>query len=430
MPLDRRISPPINTIKNLDLPMVEQITLPNGMHLSIINQGTQGVLKVEIFHRAGRSAELNKLVSRATASLIKEGTKNYTSAQIADIIDYYGSSIKTSSNMDFAYVSLHTLTKHFANIVPILKEILTEPTFAEDEIQQYININIEKLKEELSKNEIVTYRTLTEEIFGSDHPYGYNSEIGDYKELKRGDILSHFDKLYGSDNAYIFVSGQVSAEVKRLITVEFGEINKPSIVKPYQQCQIDLNHKSIELYTTNEHQSAVKIGRRLFDKHHPDNAKVFLLNTLLGGYFGSRLMTNIREEKGYTYDISSSIDHMLYDGYFSISSETAPKYVAPMLEDIYLEINKLQQDPINDKEMTMVKNYLMGNFMSLIDGPLNAISFVKTMVLTNQELSNFQAFIDQMLDLTSIEINEAAQQYLRREDLIHCIASPKKRRKS
>jgi zinc protease len=429
MPLDRRIAPPINTITKLQIPIVEQITLANGMQLSILNQGTQGVLKIEIFHRAGRSAERHKLVSRATASLIKEGSHSYSSNQVADTIDYYGSSIKTSANMDFAYISVHTMTKHFEKLVPLMTEMLTVPIFPESELAQFSRINAEKLKEELAKNEIISYRTLTEAIFGADHPYGYNSVVEDYQSLSRDHIIDHFDNLYGTNNAYIFVAGQVTDEAKNLIIKNFEQINRPVNIKPYVPSIVPLQHQLFEQYTSNEHQSSLKIGRRLFDKHHPDNANVFLLNTLLGGYFGSRLMTNIREEKGYTYDISSSIDHMLYDGYFSISSETAPKYVEPMIGDIYAEILKLQQDPIEDKEMTMVKNYLVGNFMSLLDGPLNAISFVKTMVLTGQNLDNFQLFIDEILDLTSQDINNTAQKYLKKEDMIHAIVYPQKLQK-
>jgi zinc protease len=422
----RRNGPPITSITKLTLPDVEILDLSNGMKMAIIHQEQYNVLKLEYFFRAGRSVETKKLISRATASLLKEGAGDMLSGKIADAIDYYGASIKTSSNMDYSYVSLHMMSKHLPYLVPVITEMLTRPRFDAEEIEKFKRLNIEKLKEELAKCEVVAYRELTEEIFGGSHPYGYNSEIADYESINREDLLEHFHNAYGANTSYIFVSGDVNPTVRKCIIETVENMAPMSSLIDFTSSKVPIGpSKKLITSTTNMHQSAIKMGRRLFDKHHPDNPDVFLLNALLGGYFGSRLMTNIREDKGYTYDIFSSMDQMLYDGYFSISTETTPKYVEPLIQDIYLEIEKLQNDPIPQEELTMVKNYLMGSFMNLLDGPLNSISFVKTMVLTDQKLDEFHTFVDKILDLTSTDMNLTAQKYLQTDMLKTVIVSPK-----
>jgi zinc protease len=425
MALDRRIAPPIQTIERIVIPHVDFFTLPNGVKVVMLNQGSQEILKFEIFYKAGRSTESKRLVSRAMASLLKEGTASFDSQKIASQIDFYGASIKTASNMDFVYLSLHTLTKYFGNIAPIVSEMVHSPKFDEDEIVKFSNLNIERLREELTKNEVIAYRTLTESIFGTDHAYGYNSEVSDYKNLRKDDLVHHWNTTIGSDNCTIFVSGYITEDVINTLSKYFGQSKSQTSLIPYRPSTIALNHQKIFSYTTNEHQSSLKIGRKLFDKSHPDNASAFLLNTILGGYFGSRLMTSIREEKGFTYDINSSIDQMLYDGYFSISSEAAPKYIEPMLEHIYHEIELLQTEEVPNEELSMVKNYLMGNFMNLLDGPLNAMSFIKTMVLTEQKLEDFHTFVDEINATDSNRINSLANIYLQREDIIEVIIGPK-----
>ena len=326
--------------------------------------------------------------------------------------------------MDFSFTSIHTLNKHCDRILPLLHDMYTSPTFAEDEIEKFKSLNIQKLKEELTKNEVITYRQITEEIFGIDHPYGYNSREEDYLSISREKIIQHFDDYYASDNCHLFISGHITDSIRKDIDTYFGQTVKVSKKKLYQPSTTELIRKEILITSKNEHQSAIKTGRKLFDKDHPDNAAVFVLNTLFGGYFGSRLMTNIREEKGLTYDIYSSVDQMLYDGCFYVSTEAATEYVTPILKEVYDEMDILKQEKADVEELQMVKNYLMGNFMNMLDGPMNVSSFAKSMILTGKDPLEFHDFADAIIGMEPEIIMEAAQKYLNKEDMIEIIVSP------
>lgn len=423
--LDRKKGPISHKINSLVIPDIDIYQWQNGTKVCEINLGSQDILKIEVVHLAGRSVEDYPLISRATSSLLKDGCGTKTSADIAEEIDFFGSSIKTASNMDFAYTSMYTLTKHVDKVIPLLHEMYARPTFAIEEVEKFKKLNIQKLKEELTKNEVITYRQITEEIFGKDHAYGYNSLEKDYLNIDQSKIVEHFENYYGTDNRYIFLSGKIDDHVRNQIAAFFGQDNKSAKIHPYKAVTTDGKGKRIQLYSHNEHQSALKIGFRLFDRNHADNAGFFILNTILGGYFGSRLMASIREDLGYTYDIFSSVDQMLHDGCFYISTEAAPEYVQPLIKEIYHQMDILKQEKVPGEELSMVKNYLMGNFMNMLDGPMNLSTFAKTMILTDKKPSDFNDFVQELMDVNADSIMAMAQKYFDENKFIEVIVSNK-----
>jgi len=423
--INRKAGPISADIEKLIIPDIDLYTYSNGVRVCEVNMGSQEIIKIEIVHIAGRSTEDFPLSGRAVSSLLKDGCVSKTSAEIAEEIDYYGSSIKTASNMDFSFTTLYTLSKHFEKVIHLMHEMYYQPTFPQEEIEKFKHLNIQKLKEELSKNDVITYRQITEEIFGHTHPYGYNSNEIDYQNISRDKIVSHYDNYYGSDNSFIFLSGKINDNVRKNLENLFGKTIKKTVLKNFEPVLIPFSAKKVRLTSKNEHQSAIKTGRRLFNKNHPDNVVFYFLNTILGGYFGSRLMTSIREDKGYTYDISSSADQMLYDGCFYISSEAAPEYTEPLLVEIYSEMRKLQEEKVGLKELNMVKNYLMGTFMNVLDGPMNVSSFAKSMVLSGKKPLDFIDFTNEMREITPEKVIMAAQKYLNEEDMTEIVVSPR-----
>ena len=422
--LNRKKGPQITNIHSLVLPESEIYTLPNGIRICEINLGSQEIIKFEIFHAAGRTKEEMPLASRAVSSLIKDGTATKTSAQLSEEIDFYGSSIKTASNMDFSYSTLFALTKQFHHALPILHDMYYRPSFPDDEIEKFKLLNIQKLREELTKNEVITYRHFTEDIFGKYHPYGFNSTESDYLALTSDAIRDHHLHYYGSDNCYIFVSGKITQSIRNQISDLFGTEVKMSKQHEFDFQIPDQTGKKISLTSKNEHQSALKTGRHLFNKDDQDHPSFFLLNVILGGYFGSRLMMSIREDKGYTYDISSSMDQMLHDGCFYISTEAAPEYIEPILVEVYHQMNLLKQEKIGTKEFSMVKNYLMGTFMNMLDGPLNVSSLARTMILTGKKPEDFLIFCDKLMSITPETILNTAQKYLNEDEMTEVVVSP------
>jgi len=422
--IDRKTGPKIHTIRGLKLPPIDMYTLPNGVKVCEVNQGSQEIVKFDIYNCAGRVQEDFPLASRAVSSLLKDGTTTKNSAQLAEAIDYYGASIKTASNMDFAYTTLFSLTKHCEQVLPIIHDMHYHPTFVEEELEKFKRLNIQKLKEELTKNDVITYRQITEDIFGHKHPYGYNSLESDYNDLNRNVLVQHHNNYYGTNNTYIFLSGKITDKIRHLIADLFGTDSTSSVQKPYSFEVPTVAKKQIFLKSKNEHQSAIKLGRRLFNRSHEDHPAFFVLNTIFGGYFGSRLMMSIREDLGYTYDIFSNLDQMVHDGCFYISTEADPEYTEPIISEIYHQMDILKQEKVGYQELNMVQNYLMGTFMNMLDGPINVASLAKSMILSGKTPQDFMVFVDALISVSKDDIMYMAQKYFDPADMIEVSISP------
>ena len=415
--LNRKLPPTIRMDEPIHLNRPNKYTLDNGIDVYEINMGTQEVLKLEVVFRAGRPFEDKKLVARATADQLKEGTQNYSAAAIAEHFDFYGSTLSLPFNLDSANVVFYCITKHFEKIIPVLADILNNPTFPEHELQSFIQRNQQRLSVDLSKNDVLAYRKITEVIFGEQHPYGYNSFPETYATLERNDLIRHFRKNYTAENCFILVSGKTNEQIIKLLNQYLGQaipngkkvaVSLPNIKNPVESIKID---------RPDTVQTAIRIGRKLFNRHHPDYMGIYVLNTVLGGYFGSRLMNNIREDKGFTYNIYSLVDSMQYGGCFYIGTEVGNDFVEDTITEIYREMDQLRQEPIEAEELDMVKNYLLGFYLTLVDGPFNVAEVVKAQITDSLPLDFFENLVENTRQTGPEDLQKLAQKYLDKADM-------------
>ncbi len=409
---NRKKAPPIADISQLHVPPFEILRLSNGIPMYVVHMGTQDVVKIEVIFHAGRPFEHKALAARATLSQIKEGTERHDAAAIAETFDFYGATLQTPYSLDTSNIALYSLNKHFHKVLPLMAEILECPVFPQKELDTFIQRNQVDLQIELSKTDVVAYRKITELIFGENHPYGYNSYPETYAALQREDMVRHFQQHYVAGNCAIFLSGKIKPGMIALIDEHLSRAIRPGATQPYLPKVPDTAPQRIHVSHPDKVQSAIRIGRRLFNRNHPDYAGMYVLNTILGGYFGSRLMANIREEKGYTYNIYSSLDPMRYDGAFFISTETGTEFVKDTLNQIYQEMEILREELVEADELEMVRNYLLGGFLNMLDGPFNVADIVKTIVIEDLPEDYFQQVVHTVKCITPAELQALAQRYL------------------
>ncbi|MEN0005426.1 MAG: pitrilysin family protein [Bacteroidota bacterium] len=414
--IDRTKQPAINAIKNLRLPPISTDQLSNGVPVYSINMGTQDVVKIEIIFKAGRPFEEKRLVARATNSLIKEGSAKYPANVLAEELDFYGCTLSTPFSLDTSTVAVYCMNKHLPKVMPIIGEVLQGPAFSQRALDAYIRRSAQQLKIDLAKSDVLAYRQVTEHIFGESHPYGYNSFEDTYGALERADLQQHYERAYRSNNCQVVMSGKISSMHLELLDQCLGHFQEGAV--PMQALPIPKETpRKIKMEHPNAVQSAIRIGRRLFNRHHPDYLPMYVLNTILGGYFSSRLMTNIREDKGYTYNVYSSLDGMLFDGYFFIGTETSNDLATAAKAEIYKEIRRLQEELVGKEELEMVRNYLIGTFLTMLDGPFNVAETVKTIMLEDLAISFFDDLIRTVQEIQPERIQQLAQQYLKEEEL-------------
>jgi len=414
--LDRKTPPPIRAADNLLLPKAAVSYLRNNIPVHTINMGTQDIVKIELVFFSGRPFENKKMVARSTARLLKEGTRHKSASEIAEQIDFYGGTINIPVSLDTTNITFYSLRKHLDALLPLLGEIICEPSFPQEEIDAFIANSQQRLKIDLSKNDTVAYRNITENIFGKDHPYGYNSEPILYEQLDRKDLITHHQKSMVAGNAMIFLSGKIDDHVLKKVDHYLGEIPQGLQKKRIPFPELPTTVRKEHLHHSDTVQTAVRIGRKLFNRAHPDFHGMYVLNTIIGGYFGSRLMVNIREKKGYTYNIFSSMDTMMFDGYFYVGTEVSNDLTQKTVKEIYHEMEVLQNDLVSEKELLMVRNYLLGSLLMMLDGPLNIINVVKETVSEGMPEHHFENLVKTIQQISPQELRDLAQKYFRKED--------------
>ena len=415
--LDRSQAPPLREVRRLELPDYRRHVLSNGIVLYEIDAGTQAVFKLEVVFNAGRFQEHKRTVSRSCVRMLREGTTDYDSEQLAEQVDYYGGTLGTPGNLDYCGVVLYGLNKHFRKLLPYFEAAITQPTFPQEELDTFIKESQQEIFLDKAKVDTVAYRVITEAMFGSDHPYGYNSDVEDYARLRREDLQEHFERNYVAGNCTLFLSGKVEPWMIAMLDEQLSRSVPAGYAAPLSFEMAPFEKRDIQIHHPKAQQTAIRMGRRLFNRHHRDYLGLSLVNALLGGYFGSRLMMNIREDKGYTYSIYSSLDTMRKDGYFMISTEVGNDFVEDTLTQIKLEMRRLREELVGPDELYMLRNYLQGTLLNMIDGPFASSEVIKTLKIEQLDDGYFERFAETIKTIDAETIQRLADTYLREEDM-------------
>ena len=399
MNFDRTIEPPLRAIEKIELLPVNKISFANGLTAHIINAGEQDVIKLELVFKAGRMHENAKGIAGAVSQLLRDGTSKRTSKEISETFDFYGASI-------------NTLNKHLSKLLPLLKEVLTDAIFPQRELDTYIQNNKQKLLVNLEKVEFLSQRKFTSALFGENHPIGYTTSEYDLDNLNTDLLKQFYAARFQPQYCTAIISGRVNDETLKLIEEYFGKdlISDKKIASLPTEISPLAGNEFYE-FKTDAVQSAIRIGKRFINRRNSDYHKVKVMNMIFGGYFGSRLMSNLREDKGYCYGVYSSIASFVNDAYLCIAAEVNADSTADAVTQINNELNLLCTEKVSAEELKLVKNYIMGTILSDTDGPFNVSEIVKHLVVYDLELNEFQKGITEMMSTTSDDILQLANKY-------------------
>jgi len=333
-----------------------------------------------------------------------------------------------SSSVNCGFITLYSLNKHFAHTLEVVADSLKHPLFPEKELQVVRHANKQNFLVNSTKVEVTSRRRFNQALFGSDHPLGRNVEADDYDRLTPDILRAFYEKHYHSDNCKVFVSGKVTPEIVLSIEEAFGnepwgKVAQPSTMPAFQPRQTTIRRHFIE--HPDAMQSSLKMGGFVIPQQHPDFLKTRVMTTLFGGYFGSRLMSNIREDKGYTYGIGAGIVTYPDTGLLVISTEAANEYVEAIISEVYAEMDKLHNDLVPQAELDMVRNYMLGDWCRSYEGPFSlseAWIYVETGGLDEDF---FTRSIEAIQSITREEIRTLAQRYLCKENLIEVVSGKK-----
>lgn len=410
--LDRTKAPKFNELDELTFIHPQTHFLTNGVKVNVLSGGSQEIVKIDFIFKAGTFHQTKPLIASATNNLLKEGTKNYSAFEIAEGIDQYGAYLQTGIDFDDASITLYTLNTHLKNVLVYFQEVVIHPAFDQNEIDIYMNNALEKFKVSMEKVSYVARKESMQQVFGPENPYGTNASAIDFEKISREDVIQFHQNFYRLSNCEIIVSGKVNSDCIDLLNHFFGDIeitatknNTVSEIKSTEQ------PNKIYIEKPNSLQSAIRIGKQFPNKLHPDYFGLQILNTILGGYFGSRLMKNIREEKGYTYGISSGIVSLQHGGFFYISTEVGANVTKDALKEIYKEIEVLKTEKITIEELALVKNYLLGKLLKSCDGPFNMAELFENVHFYGLDYDFYNNYIQKIKSITPEELMKLANIY-------------------
>jgi predicted Zn-dependent peptidase len=413
--LNRKIAPPIHDAIEFkyNLQPINKEALDNGIPFYWLNAGVQDVVEIDWVFPAGMWQEPKPAVANATAGLLKNGTSKHSAHQIHESVEYYGASLKVNTGNDFSTVSLYALTKDLPKLLPIIHELLTDSVFPEEEVTLHKQNAIQRLLVSLRQADFVANQKIDALLFGEFHPYGRFTRREKIEAVTREDLLGFFKRNYTLANARIFMAGKVGRDEVALVNDLFGKT--PVVAAPLEEVPFgtpapsEQSHRVMNDETSV--QASIRIGRTVPTRHHPDFPKMVVLNTMLGGYFGSRLMSNIREDKGYTYGIYSSLQPMVHGGSLTIHTEVGRDVMEDAIREVYKEMNDLCTAPAAEEELLLVKNYLLGGLLGDLDGPFKILGRWRTLILHGLDEAHFNNNIRVYKEVTAAELQALAQEY-------------------
>ena len=423
--LDRKIPPPIKDAVDLRLELkpYTKYILDNGVEVYAIDAGAEEVLQLEMVFFAGDWYEGQNGIAAATNFLLKNGSSKRTAYEINEHFDYFGSYLNRNCYNETSNIILHCLTKHLHELLPVMRELITDATFPQHELDIYKQNMKQRLEVNLKKCEVVANRQIDEYLYGHDHPYGKYSTLETYDALDRDAIMSFYERYYGRGRCVIFVAGIIPSDIHHQLNQHFGQLplNKEALPEIQYPVTPSTQKKNRIINDPEGLQGAVRIARPFPNRHHPDYKQAMVLNTLLGGFFGSRLMDNIREDKGYTYGIYSYLQNHIGDSAWVISTEAGRDVCEDTIKEVYHEMKRLREEEIPDDEMMMVKNYLMGTILGDLDGPFQIIGRWKNIILNGLDEQYFYETLTTIRDISPEALNALAQKYLREEDFYELV---------
>ncbi|MGK7393002.1 MAG: M16 family metallopeptidase [Candidatus Cyclobacteriaceae bacterium M3_2C_046] len=408
--LDRTKAPSFGKISKIEIPPAISHQLDNGTPIHSISAGSQAVVKLELIFSCGKWYETSDGLSFLTTKMLSEGTTSMSSLQISRSFDQYGAFLELNPGFDYVSVNVYTLNKYLDQLLPVLYDLVFQSVFPLNELNILKNNTIQDIKVKNEKNNVIAVKKFREAVFSDKYPYGKDLTEQGINQAGPSQLKNFYRQVFHNKMEMV-VSGLVDQDMIKQINAIFGKVPRHDYPEPIHQTKVDFQ-RQIVVEKPKSSQSSVRIGKRLFNKNHPDYLKMLMVNEILGGYFGSRLMKNIREEKGYTYGIFSRIMNFKRAGYFVIGTDVNKEYTGNTIEQVNLEIKRLQDDLVGPNELETVRNQLIGSFLTEITSPFALADKFKAVYFHDLDYSFYQDFIKTVNTISAQEIRDMAQKYL------------------
>ncbi|MDR2891027.1 MAG: insulinase family protein [Alistipes sp.] len=446
--LPNMVAPEIVVPKMPPLPSVERVVLDNGLPVHLLRNPGQEVVRVSVVWAAGSAVQtaagLKPFTASATLNLLAEGSMGsgggagLSAHEIAERLDFVGSYYDVTVDRDYAVATFCCLEKFLEPTLEVASEILIRPAFPEDEVSLYARKRMERLAVERAKPATKAREMFSAALFGDAHPYGVSSPESEYLGLRREDATAFWSRFYGAENCFAVCSLSDDPAQREAVSELLGRLPARSMSTSGDYAMpapVSDGYRFLPM--EGAVQSAVRIGRVLFPRHHPDFVGMQVVATILGGYFGSRLVKVLREQMGYTYGVMAAMVNLRESGYLAIATEVTADATADAVERIFAEMGRLKTELVTEDELDTVRRSMLGDVMRILDGPFGIVDVVIENIQIGGETSGLPGssgvssrasdgaseckcdyladFVRQVETITPGRVMELAQKYLDRE---------------
>ena len=421
-----RTTPPVIQQTAFSFRKPTERILANGTPLYIIEAEGLDAVRIDFVFSAGQLHQSRKLQALFACRMLREGCRGYSAAEFAERLDYYGAWLELSVSMGHSFVTLYTLKKHFAPTIELVQRMLTEPTYSEEQFYTVCANNKARLLVSLQKGDVQAMRALRHSIYGAEHPCGMNVTPEDYDTLRVTDAIDFYRHYYGSRTCQIHLSGDIDNALLEHVETLFGREtwgNGEGVKSGQWKDESEEKGGELDIQFISHPtavQDSIRMGYLLMDVTDADYLPMRVLTAVLGGYFGSRLMKNIREEKGYTYHIGSDLVTNTSQSLFIVHCEAQAGKAKEIIDEVCREMQRLQTEPITDDELHMVRNYMTGEICRNYESAFalaDAYIFIHNLGLPTEHIEHT---IEAIRTTDATRLQQLAQRYLHPEKL-HCV---------
>jgi len=411
--IDRKVQPSILPIEKIDFSKPKVFEMGAKTKLFCITSVSDQTARFDLYFDAGTIRGKSGLASLVNGLLLS-GTKDKTSQEINEAMNSLGGYMESGISNENAVFSIYSLRENMLPIARIVFDAIQNCSFREDEIAELIADRKQKFKVSLEKVSVLAQRALKSRLFSNSEAYSHVGQLHDYDEITKEELVNFHSEYYLQGlNRCVLVGGFSQDEIDAFMDI-FGNWNTtkhPQVEKSFTNLK-----GGIHIEKEGAVQTAIRVARPMFNKKHDDYIDFLVLHTILGDYFGSRLMSNIREDKGYTYGIGSLVSELVETGYFMIATEVGKEVKDATLKEIRFEMERLQTELIPQEELSLVKNYLLGQLLKSADGAYAMMDLYLSVEMQDLGLEFYNLSIEKINSIDSQRLMDLANKYLNWDD--------------
>ena len=414
---DRKIAPTVAGFPPLSLPEFDETLLPNGARLLTLDSGEEKVSRMTLLWNVGVTDVGPQAAYGLMANLLTEGCDGLSGKEVTDILESNGAWLKITPTRHSTVLTLHLLNHTAPVVFPLIGKIVSSPVFPADALESLKKKNAAEKQLSLLKPSYQATLLARQTLYGTDHPAGHAVTPAEILSVNREEIVSlHRDTLM-ANKPTIFLSGHLTDELLAIVkdtieSIPFDETAPGRIMRQVIPPPPFPTPKMVRKEMSDSLQTGVRIQIPTIPRDHPDYESLRFATVALGGYFGSRLMANIREEKGYTYGIGASLVPSPERPDIVISCECDNRYTDDVVKEIWSEIDRLASEEMTTKELETVRNIMISNLAGILDSPFSISSFRESTESAGLPADTYSTQFSRTMSISAKEIKEAAAKYL------------------